>query len=152
MTEAKKSNFFWPNVDTPEGAKKAAGYGTAASIIVAVITAGFATWAIVSRRTVMGFMDASSYWDAALFFAIAFGIYKEKRFAAIAGLTLYLLEKADQIHSTGQFQGAVPAVFLTIMFLSSVRGTFALHRLRNQSGSQQGVSADGSRPAGSDRG
>jgi hypothetical protein len=151
MTEARKRNFFWPNVDTLEGAKEATGYGIGAAIIVAVVTAGFATWALVSRSTVVGFVDARAYLDAALFSAVAFGIYKEKRFAAIAGLTLYLLEKAYQIHATGQFQGAVLAVFFTIMFLSSVRGTFALHRFRNQSSGQQGVPADGPRPAGSDR-
>lgn len=90
--------------------------------------------------------------DAILFSAVAFGIYKESRFAAVADLTLYLLEKAYQIYATGQFQGAVLTVFLTIMFVSSVRGAFALHRLRKQSGGQQGVAADCPRPAGSDRG
>lgn len=152
MTEAKKPNIFWPNVDTPEGAKNAAGYGTAAAIIVAVVTAGFATWALMSRSTVVGFIDAWAYFDAAAFSAVAFGIFKEKRFAAIAGLTLYLLEKAYQIHATGKFPGAVLSIFITIMFLSSVRGTFALHRIRSQSGGQKGDPVDGPRPEGSDRG
>lgn len=148
MSEPKKHNFFWPSVSTLEEAKKAAGYGTGAALIVAIVTAGFATWALVSKSTVLGFIDAWAYVDAVLFSAVAFGIYKESRFAAAAGLALYLLEKAYQIYATGQFQGAVLTVFLTIMFISSVRGTFALHRLRKQSGGQQGVPADRSRPAG----
>jgi hypothetical protein len=149
MTEAKKHNIFWPSVKTLEDAKKAAGYGTGAAIVVAAVTAAFATWALVSKSTVIGFVDAWAYVDAVLFSAVAFGIYKERRFAAVAGLTLYLLEKTYQVYVTGQVQGAVLAVFLTIMFISSVRGTFALHRLRKQSGGQQGVPADRPRPAGS---
>jgi hypothetical protein len=140
VTETRKHNFFWPSVNTLEDAKKAAGYGTGAALIVATITAALATWALVSKSTVIGFVDAWAYVDAALFFAVAFGIYKEQRSAAVAGLALYLLEKTYQIYATGQFQGAVLTVFLTIMFISSVRGTFALHRLR--------APGDGPRPAG----
>lgn len=46
MTESTKRNFFWPSVTTLEGAKKATGYGVGAAAIVAVVTAGFATWAL----------------------------------------------------------------------------------------------------------
>jgi hypothetical protein len=40
VTEAKKHNFFSPGVETLKDEKKAAGYGTGAAIVVAVITAG----------------------------------------------------------------------------------------------------------------
>jgi hypothetical protein len=67
MTEAKKHNIFWPSVKTLEDAKKAAGYGTGAAIVVAAVTAAFATWALVSKSTVIGFVDAWAYVDAVLF-------------------------------------------------------------------------------------
>ncbi|HEY4369065.1 MAG TPA: hypothetical protein VGN07_17660 [Steroidobacteraceae bacterium] len=151
MTEPKKHNVFWPSVSSLGDAKKAAGYGTGAAIVVAVITAAFATWTLVSKSTVIGYIDAWAYVDAILFSAVAFGVHKESRFSALAGLALFILEKTHQMYATGQFQfqGAVLAVFLTMMFVSSVRGTFALRHLRKQSDGQQGVPADQPRPAGS---
>ena len=66
-----------------ESAKKAAGYGVGAAGIIAVLTAAFATWALMSQSTVVGFIDAWAYVDAVLFTLVAFGIYKESRFAAV---------------------------------------------------------------------
>ena len=150
MTDTTKQNAFWPSVSTIEDARRAAGYGMWAAIIVAVITAGFATWALVSRSTVAGFVDAWAYLDAVLFSLVAFGIFKEARWAAVAGLALYALEKVYQIQATGQFQGAVMTVFLTLFFISGVRGTFALRRLRASDG-QPVIPADGPRAAGESR-
>lgn len=150
MSESKKRNVFWPAVGTVDEAKKAASYGMGSAIVVAVFTAGFATWAVVSRSTVLRFVDAWAYLDAVLFSLVAWGIHKESRVAAVVGLALYLLEKAYQIQTTGTFQGAVMAVFLTLFFVSGVRGTFALRRLRNIGG-QQGAPGDDPRPESSAR-
>lgn len=132
MSDAKKDNVFWPDVSSLESAKKAVGYGVGAAGIVAVLTAAFATWALMSPSTVVGFIDAWAYVDAVLFTLIAFGIYKESRFAAVFGLSVFIAEKAYQIHITEKFDGAVMAVFIIIFFISSVRGTFALYRLRSE--------------------
>ena len=130
MSEQKKGNAFWPSVATVEDAKGAAKAGFVAAVLVALITTAFATWALYSNGPVAGFIDPWAYLDAALFGAIAFGIYKESRAAAVAGLLLYLVEKGFQVASTGQFQGAVVTVLFVLFFVSGVRGTFALHRLR----------------------
>lgn len=135
MSDTKKQNAFWPNVSTLEGAKAAATHGMTAALIVAALTTVMATWALMSSSTVLGFVDAAAYVDAALFLAIAFGIRKESRFAAIAGLALFLVEKAFQIQSTGKFDGAILALFLALLFISGIRGTFALRRLRAAHGS-----------------
>ena len=132
MSDTKKENFFWPDVSTLGSAKKAAGYGVGAAGIIAVLTAAFATWALMSQSTVVGFIDAWAYVDAVLFTLVAFGIYKESRFSAVFGLLIFLVEKSYQIHITGKFDGAVMAVFIIVFFISSIRGTFALHRLRSE--------------------
>jgi hypothetical protein len=126
----KMSNVFWPSVGTVEGAEGAAKAGFVAAILVALITAAFATWAFYSNGPVAGFVDPWAYLDAVLFGAIAFGIYKESRAAAVFGLLLYLVEKGCQVVLTGQFQGAVMTFLFVLFFVSGVRGTFALHRLR----------------------
>lgn len=130
MSDAKKDNFFWPDVSSLESAKKAVGYGVVAAGLVAALTTAFATWALISQSTVVGFIDAWAYVDAVLLTLIAFGIYKESRFAAVFGLSAFIAEKAYQIHATEKFDGAVMAVFIIVFFVSSVRGTFALYRLR----------------------
>lgn len=132
MSNTKNDNFFWPDVSSLESAKKAVGYGVGAAGLVAVLTAAFATWALVSQSTVVSFIDAWAYVDAVLFTLIAFGIYKESRFAAVFGLLVFIAEKLYQIHVTEKFDGAVMAGFITVFFISSVRGTFALHRLRSK--------------------
>lgn len=70
------------------------GYGVGAAGIVAVLTAAFATWALMSQSTVVGFIDAWAYVDTVLFTLVAFGIYKESRFAAVFGLSVFIAEKA----------------------------------------------------------
>ncbi len=130
MSVQKKSNVFWPDVGTIENAKGAVKAGLVAAILVATITAAFATWAVYAGGTVAGFIDAWAFLDAVLFGAVAVGLYKESRVAAVAGLLLYLAGKVNQVISTGQFQGPVLAIFFVLFFVSGVRGTFALHRLR----------------------
>lgn len=132
MSDTKNDNFFWPDVSSVESAKKAVGYGVGAAGIVALLTTVFATWALMSHSTVVGFVDAWAYVDAVLFTLIAFGIYKESRIAAVVGLLVFIAEKAYQIHTTEKFDGAVMAVFIIVLFISSVRGTFALYRLRSE--------------------
>ena len=130
VSEQKKSNVFWPTVGTVDDAKGATKAGFIAAILVALITTAFASWALYSGGSVAGFIDPWAYVDAVLFGGIAFGIYKESRAAAVAGLLLYLVEKAFQIASTGELQGAVVTVLFVLFFVSGIRGTFALHRLR----------------------
>lgn len=140
MSDVKKDNFFWPDVSSIESAKKAAAYGAGAAGLVALMTAAFATMALMSRSTVIGFIDAWAYLDAMIFAIIAFGIYKESRVAAVFGLIVFLAEKAHQIHVTEKFDGAVMAVFIVVFFISSVRGTFALHKLRSSADDAKNVS------------
>ena len=120
---------WWPSTDTLEHAKSASRQGVWAAGFVAAITAIVATIALVSGSAFAG-IDAWAYLDAVLFAAITFGIYKLSRFAAVAGLVLYVLESLYAMTQlAGPRAGIVVRIILTLAFINAVRGTFAYHRL-----------------------
>ena len=142
MTE-KKGNVLWPDVSNISNAKKASLYGVWASLIPALMTALAATWAIGAGKKAMGFIDAFAFLDVFIFCVVAFYIYKESRFAAVFGLVIFLIEKVYQVFATGRFDGWLFAIILTTLFVACVRGTYALHRLRNLAN----IESPDSRPA-----
>ena len=73
-------------------------------------------------------IGASALLDAAIFAAIAFGIKRRSRFAAVAGLILYILERLYMMQRTGA-GGLVMGVIFTLLFINAVRGAFAYHRM-----------------------
>ena len=128
----KRENIFWPSVETIELAQKASRYGVVAALFSAVITALLSTWALITGHSVFGFVEAWSYIDAAIFLAIAYGIYCEKLWVAIFGAAFFSLEKLVQIVDTGEFQGSWLAIVLLLCYIASVRGLYALRQLRNE--------------------
>jgi len=135
-----KTNWFWPPVDTKEGAKAAAKQGVWAAVFVAVITAAVATIAMSSGKAVMG-VDAWAYADAVLFAALGFGIYKMSRFAAVAALVLYVAERIYMMaSSSGAGRGFVLTIIFTLFFLNAVRGTFAFKKLSAEASAPQPAS------------
>jgi hypothetical protein len=82
--------------------------------------------------------DASALWDAAIFAALAWGISRDSRFAAVSDLDRYLLERVLFVMETGPSKmDLVLALALTIAFIHGVRGTFALRRLRGRTDTAQ---------------
>ncbi|MES2018999.1 MAG: hypothetical protein V4484_21105 [Pseudomonadota bacterium] len=141
MTESK-TNFAWPSVTTIEAAKKASMYGVVSAGISATVTALAATWAAGAGRNAFGFIDAWAYVDAVIFAAIAYGIYKEKRWVAIFGLVFFLFEKVIQVTETGKLQGAWMAIFLTLCYIAAIRGLYSLHKLRQENATLLATQAD----------
>ena len=120
---------WWPATDTLEHARSTSRYGVWAAGFVAAITAVVATIALVSGSAIAG-IDAWAYLDAVLFAAITFGIYKLSRFAAVAGLVLYVLESLYAMAQlAGPRSGIVLRIIITLAFIHAVRGTFAYRRL-----------------------
>lgn len=120
---------LWPATDTLEHAHSTSRYGMWAAGFVAVVTAIVATIALVSGSAFAG-IDAWAYLDAILFAAITFGIYKLSRFAAVAGLVLYVLESLYAMAQlAGPRSGIVLRIIITLAFIHAVRGTFAYRRL-----------------------
>jgi hypothetical protein len=120
-------SWYWPDVSNMDGAKDACRMGGWFAVIVAIVTAIFALLALAGTR-LMGITSAALV-DAILFGAIAFGIFKHSRFAAVAGFALYLLEKLYAISQQGVLAAGVLGVIFLIGFLNAIRGTFAYHKL-----------------------
>jgi hypothetical protein len=132
MEDNQKKTFFWPAADTEQSAKKLLRYGVVAALFTAGVTALAAAWAMGAERKAFNYIGAGAFLDVALFLAVAFGIYKGSRIAAVGGLLLFLAEKAYQLQQTGNLQGAWMAVILIVCYVFAIRGTFSLHRLRQQ--------------------
>ncbi len=130
MTDKAKKNFLWPEVSTVSEARSAVMYGVWAAAFSAIVTALAASWALGAGRTAFGIVNASAFVDAVIFAAVAFGIYKESRFAAVAGLIIFVGEKIFQVVETGNLPGVILVVVLIFCYIVSIRGTFALSKLR----------------------
>ena len=129
-----KPNGFWPAIDSLATARQVARQGVWASILVAVIT----TIMIFVVQSLGGVedvppLDAWAFIDVGLFVAIAIGINKMSRFAAVSGLSLYLLGRIYVWSQVGVGSGLIFSILLSMAFLNAVRATFAYHRLRRQS-------------------
>src|SRR5262245_28845717 len=120
------TNVIWPKIGDIEAAKQVAKSGFWAAAIVAVVTAIFATIALVTQKEVAT-IDAWAYVDAVLFALIAWRVKKFSRVFAVAGIVLDVLEEillAQQLGGTG----VVMAIILLLMFIHGARGVFAYHR------------------------
>jgi len=123
------SKWYWEDVSDLSGAEKAINGGFWAAVIVACITSLVAALALAGIK-LLG-IDASAFLDAAIFAGIAVGIKRKSRFAAVAGLCLYVFERLYMLQRGGT-GGIVMGIFFTLLFINAVRGAFAYHRLAGQ--------------------
>lgn len=130
----KKQNIFWPEIDSKETAREVANQGFWAAIVVAVVTTIviLITMAAGTLEDIPP-IDAWAFIDVGIFVAIALGIRKMSRIAAVSGLVVYLIERIYALSYTGGGGGLFIAIALILAFINGVRGTFAYHRLRRQS-------------------
>ena len=112
-------SHWWPKIVDLESAAEASKQGIVAAILVTVFTAG---------AILFNLLEAWSFADAFLFAIIAWGIHRKSRSAALSGLLLYLLERVFIL----SINGLPVAIILTLMFVNSVRGTFAYHKFHAQ--------------------
>src|ERR1035438_6418278 len=127
----KTSNYgWWPDVRTLSSARSARMYGVWAAIFSATVTALLASWSLISETTVFGFVNAWAFIDVLIFAAVAFGIYRESRFAAVAGLAIFVGEKLYQMSVSTTTSGGVMALILSMCYVASIRGNYSLHRLQ----------------------
>ena len=123
-------SYLWPRVDTPERAQDA----TKPAFLVAVVSA------VLPAGSVVFGSDARQLIDAGLFGLIAFGLWKQSRAAAWAGLVLDVIGRASWWSQTGIprdpfFALVIPAIVLWA-YLVAIRGTCALHRMKKAAAQQ----------------
>jgi hypothetical protein len=129
MTFFKEADWIWPTITDTISAKKASKQGFVACAFCAGATLLFV---ILSMFDINPYdFDIWSLSDVVLFIVIGWGIYKMNRFAAMAGLVLYIVERvfAWFEHSP---KGYVMTIIFTVMFISSIRGVFAYHRYQKE--------------------
>ncbi|MFQ5542066.1 MAG: hypothetical protein ACE5E2_04490, partial [Candidatus Binatia bacterium] len=127
----KRKHSLWPKITDLESAKDAARQGFWAAIIVAGITAAIGILASEGFQLVGFEVDALEVLYTAMLFAfIAWGIQRMSRAAAIAGLTLYVLDRISTWSVYGFTNPVLPVIF-TLGFINSTRGTFAYHKMMN---------------------
>lgn len=131
MTDQKKNakNWWWPRIENLDDAIEASKSGFIASLIVACVTAAFATYALFSKSSILG-IDAWAYFDSVIFLLVAWRIKKYSRVFAVFGTILYVVEKIMFLQSQGA--QASSGIFMTIifllMFITGTRGVFAYHK------------------------
>lgn len=143
----KRRNFIWPSVDTRDGALWATKQGLWAAVFCAAVTAGLALLGVAQVQFARDFgMDVGALVDAFIFAAIAFGLWRQSRVAAWAGLLLYL---AERIYMWSQYglKNPVIAAILILAFIGGVRGTSALHAMNRQA-QESPPEEDPARPEG----
>ena len=136
MADNKKFNWLWPYITDTETAQKASQQGYWACIFCAAATIllvainyfgtnllNFTPWALL---------------DAFLFIIIGWGIFKMNRFAAVAGLALYIIERISMWAEHGP-KNFVMAIIITLMFINSVRGVFAYNKYLKKDSSMSSV-------------
>jgi hypothetical protein len=125
-----RRNFFWPKLDTRDDAQWAVKQALFAAVFCTIVTATAATLAAcgVSFVSKLG-ITAWSFVDAAMFGGVAFGLHRHSRFAAWAGLILYVAERAYSMTRLGPSNPFVAIIF-TLAFIGGLRATYALQRIR----------------------
>lgn len=123
------SAWYWEDVSSVSGAEKAMNGGFWAALIVAIITSLVASLSLFGLQ-VLG-INGWAFVDAGIFAAIAVGIKRKSRFAAVAGLCLYVLERFYMLQKGG-VGGIVMGILFTLLFINAARGAFAYHRMTGE--------------------
>jgi hypothetical protein len=120
--------WMWPSVATTDSARFAVTQAFWAATVCAggvalLVTLNQLTPASASRFP----FGLGALLDAVAFAAVAIGLSRRSRVAALCGLGLYLLEEA-YVLSQARPLTLLFVVLFTIAFVNGVRGAFALHR------------------------
>jgi len=127
-------SHLWPKIVDLETAVKASRQGIWAALLGVLITSCIIAYNRITGVQALG-IDEWSFLDAFLMVLIAWGIHRKSRFAAFAGLVIYLAGQAI-LRSEYGGGGIVLTIIFTLMFVNSVRGTFAYHKYIAQAKSE----------------
>ncbi len=125
MAMHKRVEWIWPPVTDATSAQKASKQGLWACAWCAGATLFLVVLSVLGVR--LFDFDIWALLDVLLFIVIGWGIYKMYRFAAMAGLALYIIERAFMWAEYGP-KNPVIALIISLMFINSIRGIYAYHR------------------------
>lgn len=117
--------LMWPPVDTIEQIDSAAKQAVVAALFCASVTAVAVLLSQFGVQLTSAFtVDLFALIDVGLFGAVAWGIHRKSRIAAVCGLLFYLLGRLATPASATLTNPVIP-IILTAGFVSGVRATFA---------------------------
>ena len=120
---------FWPKITDARSARYVAHRAAWFAIVVAGFTAIVAGLDLFGIPMIPG-IDAWAFLDVALLGAVAAGIWRMSRVAAVAGL---VVEVAEHIFTPNREVGMaylILTVLVVLAFVNALRATFAYHRLQ----------------------
>lgn len=123
LYKRKLSQTVWPSITDEPSARKAALQGVGVAAFISVATTIFAIFGF------LGF-DLNSLVDATTFAIIAWGIFKMSRFAAVAGLIMYLFERGYEVAEAGKINNLGLILIFCLAFINAIRATVFYHRLQ----------------------
>ncbi|WOB44848.1 hypothetical protein HNI00_18085 [Thermoleptolyngbya oregonensis NK1-22] len=134
-----RENRWFPEIDSIATARRVARQGVIASLVLAGVTTAFAIAA--TQNTLPSELleldevfNPLLFVDALIYGAIAWGIQRMSRIAAIAGLSIYLLSRV-LLHLSGMptnLFGMAIVTLVSVAFINAIRSTFAYHRFQRQ--------------------
>ncbi|HIK41288.1 hypothetical protein [Thermoleptolyngbya sp. M55_K2018_002] len=134
-----RENRWFPEIDSIATARRVARQGVIASLVLAGVTTAFAIAA--TQNTLPSELleldevfNPLLFVDALIYGAIAWGIHRMSRIAAIAGLSIYLLSRV-LLHLSGMptnLFGMAIVTLISVAFINAIRSTFAYHRFQRQ--------------------
>src|SRR5258706_9663747 len=110
---------WWPTILDRQTAQKIAREVSWAAIIVAVITAVFATLAVFGTSLIG--IGPAAFGDAAIFGIVAVGIRRMSRVAAVAGLVIFGLEKLLMLDKMQGLGSIIVSLAFLLAFVNGVR-------------------------------
>jgi hypothetical protein len=128
----KENDALWPSVATIPGARRALMYGVVAAALEALFSLAVAVDPLIPGATASTGVDMWSLAASIVVGALALGIYKGSRAAAVAALLLFIGSRAFLIPTAPKvsFLTVVLILVLMVCYVHALRGTFALHDLR----------------------
>lgn len=137
MIPTRPFEMFWPDIDDELSARAASRLGVVGAIVAAGWTGTEITYALATDGHLGLFhIWPRSYSNAVILVALAFGIYRMRRWAALLALTHFLLLQIFSPLGVGSWLGAfTPHVLIllsavSLFMIHGVRGTFAFWRYR----------------------
>jgi hypothetical protein len=126
---SQKDSFLLPTITDLQSAQRLARQGTAVCVLIIIFSSVVAAIA----TSIDGTFPSQWFIAAMLIYGlIGFLIYRMSRFAAIAGLVMYLSDRLVLLAQQGLSMNVIFTIFFVFAFINSIRGTFAYHRFRRQ--------------------
>jgi serine/threonine-protein kinase len=117
--------------ETPKEIHDKLHNGWIAGAIVGGLSFLYACWIALTSDAQMG-IKLAGFIDTLLVFALAFGIYRKSRVAAVLMLVWFVVGRIFQVYVSGQFGGVLLLVIFSLFFYQAAHASFAWHRLQKK--------------------